>query len=46
MLVDLLLCLEEKNRRFVLMGGHGVGQGLELLLENSCFGFLIAFSIL
>ena len=26
------------------MGGHGVGQGLELPLENSCFGFLIAFS--
>ena len=42
-----LIALFRRNEwavRFV--GGHGVGQGLELPLENSCFGFLIAFSIL
>ena len=42
----LMALFRRKNRRFVLMGGLGVGQGLELPLENSCFGFLIAFSIL
>ena len=46
MWVDLLLCLEEKNRWFVLMGGRGVEQGLKLPFESSCFDFLIAFSIL
>ena len=41
-----MLCLEEKNRQFVLMVGRGVEQGLKLPFENSCFDFLIAFSIL
>ena len=42
----LIALFRRKKRRFVLMGGHGVGQGLELPLENSCFDFLVAFSIL
>jgi len=37
--VDLLLCLEEKNRRFVLMGGRGVEQGLKLPFESRLFRF-------
>ena len=44
--MDLLLSLEGKNRQFVLMKGSGVEQGLKLPFENSCFDFLIAFSIL
>ena len=40
-----MLCLEEKRRRFVLMGVRGAEQGLKLPFENSCVDFLIAFSI-
>ena len=38
-----MLCLEEKSRRFVLMGAREAEQGLKLPFENSCFAFLIAF---
>ena len=38
-----MLCLEERWRRFVLMGAHEVEQGLKLPFENSCFDFLIPY---